>query len=324
MSLVPTIYRSTDPGAPVISGQAGALAALLDAILVDGYGAGAAYRAGLGWTREFLSPNLRAYRNNPVTGTGYYLRLDDTNPLFGWMRAYESMSDIATGINPVPTVAQRANGSMWIKSNQAGGAARPWFAIGNERCMYLFIGHTNQGVDYQVPYFVGDIVSYVIDDQHCFALSQNGLTAYSSGLGSNITFQPAALTWYTGPTADTAGLYIGRPSQNTAGAVLVGVAVMASTGVVTPYGGSSGNPGYNFPAPVNGGVISVPGMLLERSLQVRGEYPGLRVPFATLAYGDEAQVADGLISKRFRSTISGSSTTASVGEVLFEFEREWH
>lgn len=323
MSLVPTIYRSTDPGAPVISGQAGALAALLDAILVDGYGAGADYRAGLGWTREFLSPNLRAYRNNPVTGTGYYLRLDDANPLFGWMRAYESMSDIATGVNPVPTVAQRANGSMWIKSNQAGGAARPWFAIGNERCVYLFIGHTDQGVDYQVPYFVGDIASYVPNDQHCFALSQNGLTAYSSGLGSNITFQPMGQTWYDSPSINTSGLYIGRPSQGTAGSSLLGVALMAAIGVVTPYGGASGNPSYNFPSPVNGGVISLPGMLLERSLQVRGEYPGLRVPLATLAYGNETQVAEGVLSKRFRSTVSGNSTSANVGEVLFEFDREW-
>ena len=36
MTLVPIVYRSTDPGAPVLNGQAGSLLALLNAILVTG------------------------------------------------------------------------------------------------------------------------------------------------------------------------------------------------------------------------------------------------------------------------------------------------
>ncbi|WP_313243080.1 hypothetical protein [Stenotrophomonas sp.] len=323
MSLYPTIYRSTDPGAPAISGQAGALAALLDALLVDGYGAGLNAKAGLGWTREYQSPNLRVYRNNPVTGSGYRVRLDDSAAQYGWMRGYESMSDIHTGINPLPTVAQRANGSMWIKSDGANGVARAWFAIGTERCLYLFIQHTNQGANYSVAYFVGDIRSYVPNDQHCFALSQNGQTTYLSGFGSSITFQPAQSTWDFEPSQTNSPLYIGRNANGTAGAVLVGVAQVANVGVSCPYGGSVANSYYDFPPPVNAGVISVPGMLLERKYMMRGEYPGLRVPFSTNALGDEASMDGVLIAKRFRGTNGIGSNQQLLGEVLFELDREW-
>jgi hypothetical protein len=46
---VPTIYRSSDGGAPVLTGLAYSLLALLDALLVNGYGA----KNPLGWTRSF-------------------------------------------------------------------------------------------------------------------------------------------------------------------------------------------------------------------------------------------------------------------------------
>lgn len=324
MSLYPTIFRSTDPGAPVISGQAGALAALLDAILVDGYGSGATAKGGLGWTREFVSPNLRAYRNNPVTGTGYFLRVDDSNALYGWMRGYESMSAISTGINPVPTLAQRTDGSMWIKSSAAGAVARSWFAIGNERSLYLFIDHTGGGAESQVPYFCGDISSYLPGDQHCFALSQNGMTAYTSGIGSNITFYPSNSSWdVSSLTTVNSGLYLARNSALAAGALHAGVANMNNTGTLAVWGGGTSNSYYNIPPPVNGGVISQPGLLLERPFLFRGQYPGLRVPISTLGYGDGWSIDGVVIAKRFTGTSSGNNSVRNVGEVLFELDREW-
>jgi len=323
VSLFPTIFRSTDPGAPVVSGQVGALAALLDAILVDGYGTGANAKTPLGWSREFLSPNLRAYRNNPITGTGYCLRLDDSNALYGLLRGYESMSNVDTGVNPLPTVAQRAGGSLWIKSSTAGGTARPWFAIGNERCLYLFIQHTGQGTDFDAPHFVGDINSYVPGDQHCFALSQNALTSYASGNGQSITFQSGGNTWDLTPGSTNAALFVARNSKGEAGARFLSVASAINIGISSPYGGSVANEYYNFPAPVNGGVLSVQGMLLEQKFLMRGEYPGLRVPLSTLAYGNETLMDGVLISKRFRVNASAGSSQQYVGEVLFELDREW-
>ncbi|MGE3907973.1 MAG: hypothetical protein AB7K36_01385, partial [Chloroflexota bacterium] len=54
------IYRSTDSGAPVLTGQAGSLLNLLDKCLVDGYGS----KAAAGWSRPYTGTNKTAYRNS--------------------------------------------------------------------------------------------------------------------------------------------------------------------------------------------------------------------------------------------------------------------
>ena len=54
---VPTVYRSDDASAPVITGTAGDLVMALDAILVNGYGA----KSAAGWTIAYTGANKRAY-----------------------------------------------------------------------------------------------------------------------------------------------------------------------------------------------------------------------------------------------------------------------
>ena len=319
MSLIPAIYRSTDAGAPQLSGQSGSLVTLLDALLVDGYGS----KAALGWTRERSGLNVRAYRNSPVSGSGYRLRVDDAPAQFSWLRGYESMVDIDTGAGLVPTVAQRANGCLWIKSSVASGGSRPWFAIGNERCFYLFIQHQGGGANNDVAYFAGDIISYVPGDRHAFAVTQNNLTGYSSGFGASQTFQAIAQNWNATPSVISASVYVARNWQGLEGAVLLGPTPSAVVGIAGPYGGSISNNNYDVPAPVNGGVISVPGVLLEGKHLLRGEYPGARAPISTLLYGDQSEMDGWLICKRFRVTATADSGTQYVGEVLFELGKEW-
>lgn len=323
MSLFPTVYRSTDPGAPALTGQAGSLAALLDAILVDGYGVGSEAKPGLGWTREFMAVNKRAYRNSPVSGSGYFLRIDDSNAQFGLLRGFEQMSNVDEGVNGVPTAAQLANGSLWIKSNLASSAARVWFAIGTERCFYLFVQHTDQGSGYAVVYFAGDLVSYVPGDRHCFAISQNAQTGYTTGFSFSVTLKSLGTSWSASPTTSTAGLYVARSYKGATGAVLLGLANMVNNGFSAGIGARIGNASYDMPAPVNGGVISLPAMIQEDSLLMRAEFPGLRWPLASTAYGDDLLVDDRLLFKRFRATSGLSNSTSYPGEVLFELDKEW-
>lgn len=320
MSLFPTFFRSTDPGAPVLSGQAGSMAALLDALLVNGYGAGSGFKAGLGWTREYSSANARAYRSNPVTGSGYFLRIDDSNARFTWLRGYAQMENLDTGAGALPTVAQSANGSMWLKSSSEGAIARPWFAIGNERCIYLFIRHIGDSADFEAAYFAGDIISYVPGDQHCFAISYNGMTGYGSDFGISRTFMPMSRDWDIVPNANNASLCVARNYLGIEGAVMLGPILTSNVGQIAVYGGGVGNAYYDIPLPVNGGVLSVPGVLQEAKFRLRGEYPGLRAPISTLAYGDQQEMEGRLLSKRFRATQFGSEY---VGEILFELDRAW-
>lgn len=324
MSLMPTIYRFNDPGAPSLSGQPGALAALLDAVLVDGYGVGEAAKPPLGWERKFLSPNKRVYRNNPISGTGYFLRLDDSNAQYGLLRGFESMTDVDSGVGLVPTTAQMSNGCLWPKSNAASSATRAWFAIGNERCFYLFIAHTNV-VDQFGPHFAGDMRSYVPDDQHCFCVSTTKLTTYTTGFGQNCLFINFS-SEYNLLTIDASAtaVYVARDRNGNVGAVpLAPYGGMPRAYTNAAWGGASNLSGYDIPAQANAGVIGTPGNLIEGRSLPRGEYPGLIVPFASAAYGDLNYIpGQALVTKRFAVT-ERTTTNTRIGEVVFDLGREW-
>ena len=72
-----TVYLSTDASAPTLDGNVGSLITVLDAVLVNGYGA----KAAAGWTKAFSGTNKAAYRNSPSTGTGLFWRIQDDGPL---------------------------------------------------------------------------------------------------------------------------------------------------------------------------------------------------------------------------------------------------
>jgi hypothetical protein len=73
------VYKSSDASAPVLTGAVGSLVALLDACLVNGYGA----LAAAGWTKAFTAANKGAYKQN-LTGSnnasGMHLYVDDSGP----------------------------------------------------------------------------------------------------------------------------------------------------------------------------------------------------------------------------------------------------
>lgn len=70
-----TAYFSTDASAPTLTGTTGSLVALLDAILVNGYGA----KAAAGWSIAYTGTSKRDYKQG--TGSnGYYLDVDDSGP----------------------------------------------------------------------------------------------------------------------------------------------------------------------------------------------------------------------------------------------------
>lgn len=115
--------KSTDVSAPVIDGLAGSLITFLDAVLVNGYGA----QASLGWTKEFSGVNKAVYRM-PAGTNQFYLQVHDdevTNTRYAKIRGFESMTDVDTGTNAFPTVAQDSN-YYWHKSNANGASVSEW------------------------------------------------------------------------------------------------------------------------------------------------------------------------------------------------------
>jgi len=129
---VPIEYRSTDGSAPVVTGVAGSLIALLDAILVNGYGA----KAAAGWTKPYTGTNLAAFKNG---GNGHYLRIDDTATQMGRCTLYESMTAVSTGLYPTPTTAVFSGGLYMRKSITADATARPWICWASAKHFLLII-----------------------------------------------------------------------------------------------------------------------------------------------------------------------------------------
>lgn len=143
------IYRSTDASAPTLSGTAGSLTTVLDAVLVTGYGS----QPAAGWSIAFTATNARAYQQGSGSN-GYYLRVNDTAAQLGTtheavgtptaresrIRGYEIMTALSdSGLNLFPTVAQQASGLFVRKSTTLDATARPWIIAADQRTLYMFV-----------------------------------------------------------------------------------------------------------------------------------------------------------------------------------------
>ncbi len=276
MSLVPTLYRSSDSGAPALTGQAGSLRDLLRAVLVTGYGSGGSARAAAGWTETFTGTNKAVFRNNPVTGTGGSLRVDDSstvsgsNARYALLRAYEAMTDVDTGTGPAPTAAQVTNGILTPKSTTADATSRAWVAIANERWCYLFVdlGNTSSGWVgvASLPLFFGDIDTRRAVDHYQFMLLGTDLTSYSGGgnlSGGMFTSTPAA-------TTPSGKLYLLRNYLQASGAKSAGICALSDGSA----SGAIGN-GGTYPDPVSGGLAIQRIMVAESARVIRGYMPGV-------------------------------------------------
>ena len=325
MSLIPEIYRNTDPSAPACSGVAGSLTTLLDAVLVNGYGA----KAGLGWSIVDSGTNWRVYRHNPVSGTGMYLYVNDAAAGSGGarealVRGYQTW-DPATdsGTLPFPTIAQMSGGIVWKKSNTADSTARPWVVIGNERCFYLFMD-CNSGL--RQVYFAGDIKSYKPGDaRHFFVsggLTQNvALTSVISatliaGTGIN-NFASSSTAGYLAANASAATNSVKATSE---GADLTRVGAgfcFGSTTMTRPY-----------PGAVSGGLDVARILIYEANFAERGEWPGVYQPLHGMPLTDMSlhpaagpDLVD-LLAVSYRRAVTGNVANDD-GQLLFEVGVEW-
>lgn len=326
MSLIPDVYKNTDGSAPACSGVAGSLTTLLDAVLVNGFGA----KAGLGWTIVDSGTNWRVYRHNPVSGSGKYLYVDDSGSGSGGarealVRGYRTWDAVThTGTLPFPTAAQLSGGEVWKKSVTADSTARPWMVIGNERCFYLFMD-CNSGL--RQAYFAGDFKSYKPGDSLNYLVS-GGLTQNVS-IGSVISYTL------------TTGAGIGQYSTSAASGYLAGNAAATSSSVkAAGQEASQLNSGHTFcfgsgitsnrpyPGVVSGGLDVARIMLYEANYAERGEWPGVYQPLHAMPLADlslNAAAGPGLVdllAVSYRRAVTGNVLNDD-GQVLFEVGVEW-
>lgn len=93
-----TVFSSSDTDAPTLTTDAGSLKTLLKACLVTGYGD----KQGLGWQMVFESEDMSTavFKSADPTASGYCLKVDNSSSNVK-LSAYQSMTDIDTGVKPI-------------------------------------------------------------------------------------------------------------------------------------------------------------------------------------------------------------------------------
>lgn len=254
------VYFSTDSGAPVLSGTAGSLIALLDACLISGYGTAPNAKAGAGWAKAFSGTNVAVYR--AATGLRHFHRFDDAGTTGARARGYEAMTDATdTGTGPFPTDAQISGGGYVYKSASANTTAVPWVLITNGRTVYLIV-QSQAGFENSSVHMFGEITSYKAGDAYhsaiiCQPSTPNGNGSYFASISSN-----------SGNFSALNGHYLARSHTQVTGAVTCGKSSDYTRGA---HAGT-----HPYPDPVTGGILLAPLYVLEAGANVtRGVLPGI-------------------------------------------------
>lgn len=299
-----TVYRSTDASAPVLSGTAGTLIGVLDACLVNGYGA----KAAAGWAKSYSGTNLAAYR--AATGNRLYLRVDDTGTQTARVRGYEAMSDVNTGTGPFPTDVQLSGGAYIYKSSAASSAARPWLLVTNGTMVYMFIDQAASAATIQALFF-GDFTSVHSGDAYNTVL-------VASTSDANNTSGAAICTANVNATA--AGNWVPRSYTQTGTSVNVGKHCDAAR---TNAATTLGTGGFGYPAP-DGGLWMTPIWIHEpTAVALRGVLPGLFAPCHNkpFTHGDTFSGSGSYSGKTF--DVVTAMNAATTGQLFVETSNTW-
>ncbi len=193
------ILRSSDAGAPTLSGTAGALISVLDALL--DIGGSDAY-----WSKVYTGTNKAAYR--AANGDRYYFRVDDSNAQYANVRGFATMSDVDTGTGQFPDNTQQTN-YCWHKSATANGTARTYLGIATDRFFLLLIsgGWTGSGQDL---YCAGEIIKANAGDANADVIKGHAATSLGTGgftVGAEITVAYANfVSGYTASSNNSAAM----------------------------------------------------------------------------------------------------------------------
>jgi hypothetical protein len=351
------VYRSTDASAPVLTGQVGSLTALLDAVLVNGYGA----LTAAGWSINQTTTNKRGYKQN-LTGSnntsGMLLYVDDTGPGAGGARearvcGFETMSAITpTGTGQFPTAGQSSIGVGTVvirKSNTADATARAWTIIANGQTIYLFIetGDVTSPLSAQAFMF-GDFKAYKSGDQ--YAVMIMGRQTENAGSGNNQYDPMQMVGGGTNITLNSKffGHYVARSWSGLGGSVQVGKTIDMSkiglgnlTGQWSADGQLLATAASNFTMGRNtstaqlmtpngpDGALWVSPVYIFHNYAFRGYMPGLWAPLhdRPFSHNDTMTLASGnlngksLLCQQFGAYLNISTTDA--GQCLVEYSDTW-
>lgn len=224
--------------------------------------------APAGWTKPFSGTNIAVYRGNTVTGTGMYLRVDDTGTVNATARGYESMTDATVGYGPFPTTVQLYNGNYVSKSTVASAAVRPWTIFADDRGFFYFCKNGDTALEHKSHYF-GDILSLKSNDPYGCVIRGYISAPLTTGVLHTQSFAVSDANLSYG------GLYAPRAANTLGGSVQLHNTPLLAAGLAL-NGSALGATGLTYPSQVDNGLQLGP-VLIYNALGIRGTYPGLLV-----------------------------------------------
>jgi hypothetical protein len=203
----PIYYSYTDSGAPVCKGIRRALPDLFYACLCTGYGS----KPGAGWTREYVNGtfDIAAFRNNTVSGTGFYLQVDGnstTSTNQCKTQGYEIMTSENNGLFPF-----KDSSGYIVHSSTADSTARPWILIADERAFwfcswYSITTYPTTSNNTTIGMFFGDIVCRLPSDSFgCAIYNWPSTSVQYSMFPGGMSSPTAALGGYLGMPRKSSG-----------------------------------------------------------------------------------------------------------------------
>lgn len=233
--------------------------------------------AALGFTKPYTDTNLAAYRSSDVSGTQFYLRVDDTGTTDARVRAHETMTSISDDTLRFPTEAQQSGGYFWSKSNAADSTTRRWVLFGNSRFFILCLrwSDNTSGSMSAVAAF-GDYIPVSSSDAYrCFI---NGALVSSTGsapggLGSGVEMDSAS-------TSAAGSRRIARPYTGVGAPSAARLAyqnlIVSSTSAQRSGDNAGGGNEMMYPNGSDGGLYVSQVFISESAVGcLRGRIPGL-------------------------------------------------
>jgi hypothetical protein len=179
------LYTWEDIGAPVLTPSLGGIINVLKKVLVEGYGD----KAGLGWEIVFEQAEKIVFRNK---GTRMFVRFDHSVTNYQvFTRAYESMSDIDTGLFPCPdpTLEDPVFQLVLGASSTSTANVCPWRILGDSKGVWIVlnpaaahvngIGNSRDSAGWKFVY-IGDYIPYDISNtQYNFAMCMGDSASYN-------------------------------------------------------------------------------------------------------------------------------------------------
>jgi len=196
-------YSSSDVSAPVLTGQSGSLVAVLDAVLVNGYGTGANTKIGTGWTKPYANTGTTVGCYQQGTGSMFCLSVDDSGKsaalgsearLFG----FDSLTSVDSGSNPFPTTAQGVGGLNMVTTRKSQthapteSIARPWYIFADSRSLYMFINSGDTANAY-AAFFFGDFYSIKSTADTCNCIISGRAVESNTNLANDSLDQLSAI-----------------------------------------------------------------------------------------------------------------------------------